>query len=163
MELLPLYIFAYGSLMNKKIVDARFPGIEIIGWARLEGYQRSFRKKGRTHLFLTLVPNGASTVKGALLHITTHEQLDALKQSEPGYDLVDVTDRVHGFDAGHEKITVFIDREVATNARDSVSYQGMRVKRSYIEKCRAALDPLDRDIWLSESEFPDGVSIDDSA
>lgn len=151
-------VFGYGSLLNPKTLRERFDG-KITADATLRGYQRTFRKEGREHLYLTLreiEPDG-NGVWGTLFDVTL-PGFAKLARTEPGYDLLDVTDGLAGYPADAPQAWCFIAPPLGD---EKIPPAKMRIRRSYLNRCLGGVPEPERELWLAETEIPSGVTIDE--
>lgn len=158
-EVRQVRIFGYGSLLNPKTLKERFGG-EISGHATLGGYERTFRKEGRSHLYLTIQEVNSeswSGVRGTLFDVTL-PGLVKLGRTEPGYDLVDITDDLDGYPADAPPVWCFIAPPLEDG---EIPLDKARIRRSYLNRCLAGIPETERKLWLTETEIPRGVVIDE--
>lgn len=134
------YIFGYGSLMNVYSLQKTLPGKVIECCVTLVGYQRKFNVLIDGYLYLNIVQREGYSVQGVLVEIT-EEDLKSMEYREPGYERVDVTD----------KIKEVINGRVFAYIAPDKSYPGEKVLQSYIDICISGVEPRDRKRWLAET------------
>ena len=146
-------IFGYGSLLNEKTIQRRLPGQKIVSRATLGGYQRTFRKLGNDHVYLTLRRRTNSTVIGTLIDVSPPE-LAILTCSEPGYTLADITDDMLDNTSTSPRVYCFIAPPV-----EIVPDHLKSIRRSYLKTCLDGLPEEERERWFKEIEIPEGVAV----
>lgn len=148
-------ILGYGSLLNPEEVGRRIDE-KIAGYVDLAGYTRTFRKLGRTHLYLTLKPSESNgLIRGSLIDVTP-AGLVKLAQREFGYELVEVTSKIKDYPAGDPPVWCFI-----APPSEEISEQLLKIRKDYLECCLEGIPPEERKRWLEQSEIPPGVQITD--
>lgn len=148
---MPIFIFGYGSLGNEdNLRKVHGDDLSIERRVKLNGFTRTFDKPGLTHLYSNIRAKKGATVHGSIFTITTQGQLKRLQDKEPGYALVDVSEHVEGGP---------LDRPVFAFIAGDMK----KVRRSYLERCMAGLTDEEKREWIAETEFPDGLEIDDDA
>ena len=135
-----LYVFGYGSLMNKESLARTVPSEKEITWVRVRGYQRKFNKRGHRYLYLNIVESIKKNVSGVLIPVDEYE-LELLKGREFGYDCVNISHRLV------EKVDGIVYAFMAPDNH----YPELKVSRRYIETCLGGLDPSQHKKWLKES------------
>ena len=75
--------FAYGSNLNFDQMAYRCPEATVVGTAKLDGYELSFRRG-----YLTILPKEGASVEGLIWSITDHDesQLDCYEGYPTFYD-----------------------------------------------------------------------------
>lgn len=147
-----IYVFGFGSLMNKESLQKTLPGKSIAGWAILGGYRRAFNKAGRRgHRYLNLKLDPNSRVKGVLIQVT-EDELEELKKREEGYNLVEITHQVEEMPSDSAVIYAFI----------APPFNELKVSGKYLKTVLAAIPPQEQENWLKETDF-EGAEIDDDA
>lgn len=146
----PIFVFGFGSLMNKASLQQTLPGKKITSWAALKGYRRAFNKAGRKgYRYLNLKPNPTYNVKGVLIRVTEHE-LEGLKRREEGYNLVDITGQIERKPSPDAVIYAFI----------APPFSALKVSREYLKTVLAAIPLEEQEQWLKETDF-EGAKIDE--
>lgn len=129
------YIFGYGSLidvqsLNRRGMLRRYTAEDLIQ-CRLSGFQRSWNTVYRGNLFLGIRPVPgirATPINGVLFPIDERDK-GAFMESEcsagddPLYDLVDVTDHIHNFPHGTEKVLSCVTLKPSNDAPVHIQYQ----------------------------------------
>lgn len=146
-------IFGYGSLLNEKTIQRRLPGQKIVRRATLGGYQRTFRKLGNDHVYLTLRRQEDSAVTGTLIDVSP-PKLTVLTRSEPGYTLVDVTSDMRDYPSEEPRIYCFIAPPV-----EVVPDHLKSIRESYLKTCLDGISQEERQKWMDETEIPEGVTV----
>lgn len=146
-----IYVFGYGSLMNRRSLQKTLPDKKIERWVSLVGYQRKFNAPVGGYLYLNLVPEINSIVEGVLIRVTD-EELKKLKKREIGYRCVDVVRNIK------ESIRGRIFTFIAPNK----DYPEMKILKSYIDTCFLELPPHKRKKWLEEAIINNQIEDDTS-
>ncbi|OGG49866.1 hypothetical protein A2763_01590 [Candidatus Kaiserbacteria bacterium RIFCSPHIGHO2_01_FULL_54_36] len=134
-----LYIFGYGSLMNLKSRKKTLPGNRAVLPTQLSGFQRKINALVDGYLFLNIVP-AKGNVEGVLIPVTLAE-LEVFKTREPGYERVDVT----------EKIKAGVKGKVYAFIAPDVEYPEKKIPRSYLLTCTRGMDEVTRNRWFQET------------
>ena len=124
----PIYVFAYGSLINEESAkmakeDKTIPFQQIEAY--LNGYRRNwssieyvYSEKSKNRIaaaFLNIIPDNITSVNGIIFPVN-HAELENLKIRERNYTLIDVTDKIRitsnsiELPVGTFKIYTFIDK-----------------------------------------------------
>lgn len=138
-----VHIFGYGSLLNQESLQQTSQAAEIVGWTKLQGYQRKMNAVSDAFpdVALNIVPQQEKVVEGVLVKLPVFD-LPALRERETGYDLVEVTDLLDP--APDTSVFTFI-------APDVNEYQGKKVYREYLDICLSGVPEHKRDRWLTET------------
>lgn len=145
-----LYVFGYGSLMNKQSLHKTLPGKTMTCWTTLKGYKRIFNKPGKSgHRYLNIKEEPNSSIKGVLIKVTESE-FEELEKREHGYIATDVT----------AQIDVELPRDAVVYAFIAPPFSGFTISRAYLDTVLAALPEEDRKQWIQETDF-DGAEIDE--
>lgn len=142
-------LFVYGSLMNHKSSDRSGIAIEKSNPAVLRGHQRKISVAIKGYLYLNLIRNQTMNVDGRLLTVPD-EQLEKVQKRESGYELVDVSRDIEP-ESG--------DRVFAFIAQDR-EYPTLKIPRSYLRTCMAAVPADKRDQWLRDTIIKNEVEED---
>lgn len=147
-------LFGYGSLLNTSNVRARLgERLSVIQPGVLSGFQRSFSKRGRDHLYLTLRPAEGAVVEGVLIDVDPIG-FAILTRYEPGYDLVDVTDRMSGYNPDEPRVYCYIAPELK-----EIPPEVAKIRRSYLTTCLGGVPSEKHDRWMHETHIPPDVVI----
>lgn len=147
-------IFGYGSLLNEKNVRTRLSGRAFtMRPGTLGGYQRTFSKWGRSHVYLTLRPIEGVTVEGVLIDVDP-VGFAILTRYEPGYELVEITRGLADYGPDQPSAYCFIGGSLK-----EIPPEIAKIRRSYLDMCLGGVSPEKRDQWLRETHIPKGVVI----
>ncbi len=147
-------IFGYGSLLNEDTVRERLAGKAFTAQPGiLAGYQRTFSKWGRGHVYLTLRQMGGMSVEGTLIDVDPIG-FTVLTRYEPGYELVDVTRSMVDYPSDGPSIYCYIG-----DVLKEIPPEMAKIRRSYLDKCLGGVVPEKRKQWLRETHIPEGVVI----
>ena len=147
-------IFGYGSLLNEDNVRERLGQREFTTWpGTLVGYQRTFNKWGRGHVYLTLRRDGAMKVEGVLIDVDPIG-LAVLTRHEPGYDLVDVTASMGGYPSDAPRVYCYIGEELK-----EIPPEMAKIRRSYLATCLGGVPLEKHEQWMKETHIPESVTI----
>ena len=143
------YVFGYGSLMNPRSLQRTLPGKIIEGKAVLMGYRRKFNVPVERHLYLNIIQEQGSSVKGVLVCVLDVE-LEELKRREIGYQCVDVTESIK------ERINGLIFAFIAPDK----SYPEMTILQSYINTCLGGVQEEEKIEWIKETVIENKIEDD---
>jgi len=147
-------IFGYGSLLNKENVQTRLSDQAFaVQPGKLTGYQRTFSKRGREHVYLTLRRMEGMSVEGTLIDVDPIG-FAILTRHEPGYDLVDVTRSMIDYPSDSPRVYCYIGASLK-----EIPSEIARIRRSYLDKCLGGVAPEKHSQWLKETHIPEGVVI----
>lgn len=147
-------IFGYGSLLNVQNVRERLAGRKFVSRpGMLGGYQRTFSKWGRGHVYLTLRRDEAMSVSGVLIDVDPIG-FAILTRYEPGYDLVDVTGNMMRYDVSSPRVYCYIGESLAV-----IPPEIAKIRGSYLTKCLGGVSPEKHGAWMRETHIPEGVVI----
>lgn len=148
-------IFGYGSLLNLQNIRTR-----LSGKARFEaqsgelaGYQRTFSKWGRSHVYLTLRQMEGMSVEGALIDVNPIG-FAILTRYEPGYELVDVTRKIADYPSDSPRVYCYIGESLK-----EIPPEVAKIRRSYLDRCLGGVPSEKHDQWLKETHIPEAVVI----
>lgn len=150
----PIYVFAYGSLINEESAkmakeDQRIPFQQIEAY--LNGYKRNWssieniysekNKSKITAAFLNIVPDNVTSVNGIIFPVNSKE-LENLKVRERNYQMIDVTDNIRITSnsiqptSGTFRVYTFIDKtnEISNHSKKIV------VLSNYVNKVRGGCE-----------------------
>ena len=148
-------IFGYGSLLNKDNVRERLSGRSFdIQTGRLTGYQRTFSKRGRGHVYLTLRRMMGDVEVGGVLIDVDPIGFAVLTRYEPGYDLVDVTNLMLDYPEGSPHVYCYIGESLAV-----IPPEIAKIRGSYLQKCLRGVPQEKHFQWMCETHIPKGVVI----
>ena len=131
------YIFGYGSLIHPPGINGRgmwrqYEEKDLIE-CRLSAHQRCWNAhhKGELYLGLTRVPAIRETpINGVLFPIDKIDveafmssEGSSSKSSDPVYELVDVTEHIHNFPPGTERVLTCVTRKPSSEGAVSMRYQ----------------------------------------
>ena len=155
MELVPMIrLFGYGSLLNEENVRSRLGDREFAFQpGMLIGYQRSFTKWGRSHVYLTLRLDDEMLVEGVLIDVDPIG-LAILTRHESGYDLVDVTSHVADSSVYSPHVYCFIGESLK-----AIPPEIAKIRGSYVRTCLGGVAPDKHRQWIFETHIPEGVTI----
>lgn len=149
-------IFGYGSLLNLQNIRTRLLAktrFEVQS-GELTGYQRTFSKWGRGHVYLTLRRMmGNVRVEGTLIDVDPIG-FAILTRHEPGYELVDVTSLMLEYPSDSPRVYCYIAESLKEIPQEIV-----KIRRSYLNTCLGGVPPEKHEQWLHETHIPDGVVI----
>lgn len=134
-----LFVFGYGSLMNKESLARTVPGERRIESMRLRGYQRKMNARSGDYLYMNLIPNPDASVEGVVIEVTS-EEFELLREREIGYDAIDVTLDLEGDAPG--TVVAFIAEDKHHPER--------KILRSYFETCFRDIPEPHRSLWIEE-------------
>lgn len=144
-----IYVFAYGSLLNPHSLRKTLPGNRASRWTSLFGYQRKINAPVDGYLYLNIVPRESKGVLGKILAVTERE-LETLRLREPGYDCVDVTDRVGIPVKGIVYVFIAPDR----------TSPNLKIPRSYLITCLSGKSEVEKKLWLEETLIENEIEED---
>lgn len=142
-------MFAYGSLLNPKSLKKTLSGNRVTEQAVLLGFQRKINASVSGYLYLNIVPQSGKKVRGMLISLTAQE-LEVLKLREPGYECVDVTDRIEIPAKGVTYTFIAPDK----------AYPDLKVPRSYLVTCLSGKSESDKKLWLEETLIENEIEED---
>lgn len=149
-------VFGYGSLMSVRNLQQRLERKitrSVFRLGKLKGWQRSFSKGGRDHVYLTLRKVAGIATDGVLIDVTPPD-LAVLTQHEPGYILLDVTEDMADYAPIDPPVYCFIAKPLET-----IPLKIFKIRRSYINICLERIPLAEHKKWLAESHIPEGVII----
>lgn len=148
-------IFGYGSLLNLQNIRTRLSGKArfVLQSGELTGYQRTFSKWGRGHVYLTLRQMGEMSVEGVLIDVNPIG-FAILTRYEPGYELVDVTRSMVDYPSDSPRVYCYIGE-----ALKEIPPEIAKIRRSYLDTCLGGVPSEKHDQWLKETHIPEGVVI----
>lgn len=135
-----MFIFAYGSLMNPRSREKTLPGDRTTIPAMLNGFERIVNAPVDNLLYLNIRPQFNRSVRGVLIPVSPQE-INKLKKREPGYALVPV----------REFIEPALSKNIFTFIAPNKQYLNLRIPRSYLVTCLAAIPESQRARWLEET------------
>lgn len=135
-----IYVFAYGSLLNPKSLQKTLPGNQTTKHGILLGYQRKINAPVNGYLYLNIISQRDKKLSGMLINVTERE-LEVLKLREPGYNCVDVSDRIEIRMKGI--VYAFIAPDKA--------YPDLKIPRSYLITCLSGKSESEKKLWLEET------------
>ncbi len=144
-----LYVFGYGSLTNPTSVAKTLPGKRATISTILIGYQRKINAPVNGYLYLNIVPQAHTKVEGVLIAITAQE-LETLKEREPGYARTDITD----------KLATPLEGMAYTFIAADTSYPQLKIPRSYLLTCLSGKTPKEKEIWLQQTIIENEIEED---
>ena len=145
-----IFVFGYGTLLNKESLQDTLPGKEHSGWTNLRGCKRVFNKASNTHAYINIRKESGSVVRGVLVEVNPSE-LALLAQRENGYVLVDVTSHI---DPLPEDAQVF--------AFIAPGMESLPVRGSFLKRVLKGVPEGERDRWIAETDFQ-GRETDESS
>lgn len=149
-------VFGYGSLMSVRNLQQRLEKKitrSVFRLGKLKGWQRSFSKGGRDHVYLTLRKVAGIVTDGVLIDVTPPE-LAVLARHESGYALLDVTEGMVDYAPTDPPVYCFIAEPL-----EVIPEKISKIRRSYINTCLEGVPLADHKKWLAESCIPEGVII----
>jgi len=148
-------IFGYGSLLNEENVQSRLSGKTFtMQPGKLTGYQRTFSKWGRGHVYLTLRRMmGNVEVEGVLIDVDPIG-FAILTRYEPGYELVEVTTLMLDYPSDSPRVYCYIGESLK-----EIPPEIAKIRRSYLDKCLGGVASEKHSQWLEETHIPKGVVI----
>ncbi len=140
-----VYVFGYGSLMNDQSRARTVEENDLHKGVVLDGYQRKMNAvcENIPAVALNIVPNIDMSVEGVVFGVT-EEGMQALKDREDGYSIVDVSD----------SLSIKLESPVYTFIAPDVSeYKDKKMYLSYLNVCLEGVDSQKREKWIKDTIF----------